>query len=177
MNMNNTLIEKWPVTVTGLFENRTGAEETAQDLVYHQGFGQEQISVACVQNPGNLPVVEMEEGRIEGEAIDEGIFHGSLLGAFGGTATGLAYLTLGAGTTALLLGPLAGVVLGMTAGGMMGALGDFGIGENRGQYYDEKIKEGYTLVVIHTDKDHQEQAIKVLHDHGSLDVEAHNFKG
>ncbi len=99
----------------------------------------------------------------------------------GATWGGLAGLALGAGALAvpgvgplLAAGPIAAALTGAATGGIAGGLIDWGIPEERGRHYENKVREGNILAIVHVSGNKADEAAKVLREHGAKDVETHN---
>gem|GEM_PF-3867062 len=71
-------------------------------------------------------------------------------------------------------GPLAGALIGGVTGGVAGVLTDYGISEDCSLYYEDKIKEGKTLVLLKADEERIGQLTEVLRNKGVKDIETHD---
>lgn len=101
-------------------------------------------------------------GTLAGLAVANGILPGlGSLFVAGPLATALG-LTGGAATTA------AGAMTGAAAGGLVGALTGLGIGANDAQKYEERVKEGDTLLIVETNE--PANAETALRDKGAIDI-------
>lgn len=158
-------------TVIGIMQGNSQAEEVVRDM-REQGFEENEISIVTRD--------EREETQEEGSEIsfeDQNLGDGT---ATGGAIGGVAGLLMGAG--ALLIpgvgpiiaaGPLAGALTGVVTGGIAGGLIDFGIPEERGKEYEERVKKGDILVAVKTDGERVDSAASILRRHGAEEVESH----
>jgi uncharacterized membrane protein len=70
-------------------------------------------------------------------------------------------------------GPIAGLLSGAATGGIAGGLVDWGIPEERGKYYEGKVKEGKIVAAVQAGDDKINSAADVLRANGAQDVETH----
>ena len=69
-------------------------------------------------------------------------------------------------------GPLAAFLTGVV-GGAAGGLVDFGIPEERGRYFEERVKKGDILVTLKANDDEISEIASILESNGAEDVESH----
>lgn len=159
-------------TVIGVMQDHSRAEEAVRSL-REKGFNENEISIVAKDEE------KKKEGR-EGDLSysDQNLADGSVTG---GALGGVAGLLMGAG--ALLIpgvgpiiaaGPLAGALTGVVTGGIAGGLIDFGIPEERGKHYEERVKQGDILVAIKTNENKVDTAASILREFGAKDVESHS---
>jgi len=167
--------------VIGYFQDSNQAAQAANELK-EKGF--KEISILGNESGG-------KEGSNDSKGKgDDGMGWGNLSsgtktgGAIGGVA-GLALGTgaLGAlGAAALLIpgigpivamGPLAAVLGGAVTGGVAGALVDYGIPQDRSDFYETKIKEGNTVMILKANEDKTDTVATILRNHGAKDVRVH----
>ena len=160
-------------TVVGLFRDHTEAQAAIHDL-QNDGFQREDISLVSrdgVAEPGHATESELNSGTAKGAAIS---------GA-AGALLGFAALAIPGIGPILAMGPLAaaltGAGVGAATGGMLGALADMGVPEHEGHYYQDSVKKGGSLVVVHTGVDTAERAQSILDRHGALGVEENSGAG
>jgi hypothetical protein len=106
----------------------------------------------------------------------------------GGTIGGLAGLAVGTGALGALgaaalvipgvgpilaMGPLAAALGGVVTGGIAGALVDYGIPSDQSSFYETKMKEGNTIMILKTDESKTDLAASILRNHGAQDVRVH----
>lgn len=154
--------------VIGYFEENGKAEEALRELK-QKGFNE-------------ISILGSEEGGQSGSKDRDSSFAGDLTGGTmtGGAVGGLAGLAAGAGLLfipgigpLLALGPLAAGLGGAVTGGVAGALVDYGIPRDRSDFYEAKIREGNTIMVLKTDEGKTDEVAKILRAHGAKDVRVH----
>lgn len=155
-------------TVVAIFDNRQQAETAIQQL-RNGGFSQEEINlVTKAQSNANNNAATMVD-----DDITDGAIAGGALGGAGGMLLGAGALTLPGLGAVLAMGPIATAVGGAIAGGLAGGLIDWGIPEERGKDYENKVAKGSTLVVVRTTQGKANQALQVLQTGGSHSVTLH----
>ncbi|HZK19000.1 MAG TPA: hypothetical protein VFD15_06770 [Clostridia bacterium] len=169
-------------TVLGIFDNRQKAERAIKQL-RERGFEKE-ISVIAKDEGGNVRDTEFAQDFTESDAqASEQMFGGDDISdgsTTGGVLGGLAGLALGAGAIAIpgigpivAAGPIAGMLTGIAGGGVAGALVDLGIPEERGQFFEDRVKQGDVLVSVQSDSRKADEAEKLLEELGGSNVESH----
>ncbi|MDR3600482.1 MAG: DUF1269 domain-containing protein [Desulfosporosinus sp.] len=165
--------------VIGYFEDSNQAGQAANEL---KAQGHE-ISILGNENGGK----EDNKGRDTNEMNlgDQKLSNGTMTG---GAIGGLAGLGLGAGALGALgaaallipgvgpivaMGPLAAALGGVVTGGVAGALIDYGIPKERSDFYETKIREGNTVIVLKTDEQKTDEVAKLMRNHGAKDVMVH----
>ncbi len=68
---------------------------------------------------------------------------------------------------------MAAGLTGAAAGGLTGSLVDMGIPEDRGNYYEEEVKEGNIVAVIEAKDEMVNEVVDSLENNGARDVESH----
>lgn len=159
-------------TVMAVFRDHSSAERAVREMK-ERGFGQEEISL----------IAKDEESRGGGEDMsyeDQNLADGTTAG---GALGGLAGLLAGAG--ALLIpgigpiiaaGPLAGALTGVVTGGVAGGLIDYGIPEERGRHYEERVRQGRILVMVEAREGQSREAEEILQECGAEEVESHQSR-
>ncbi len=173
-------------TVIGLFDSRNQAEKAASEL-RASGF-KDEVSILAAdktksgkQSGGGNSDNDSLISAITPGGNDAGT--GDLTSGIttGGVLGGLAGLGLGAGALAIpgigpiiAAGPIAGIVSGALTGGVAGGLVDWGIPADRGQFFEDKVKEGKVLASVRTDDDEKiDNAADILRRNGAHNVEIH----
>jgi outer membrane lipoprotein SlyB len=178
-------------TVIGVFSAESRAEQAVRQL-RDSGFSGNEISI-----------VSKDDGRREssrgGGAINRSSYEGGTMsgdrrsgmgmdqvsdGALSGAAWGgLAGLALGAGALAipgvgplLAAGPISAALTGAATGGLAGGLLDWGIPEDRGRHYEDRVKRGDLLAIIQVSDRQADRAAAVLRENGAQDVEIHDHR-
>lgn len=135
----------------GVFDERNDAELAARDL-REQGFKDDQIGYAWRDDEGKTHGEGNKSGEMAASGAGTGVVLGGIIGA------GAALLIPGVGPVisggllaSALAGAATGAVAGGVAGGVSGALVGLGIPEDEAKYYDERFKEGRTLMTVRAD--------------------------
>ncbi|PKM77979.1 MAG: hypothetical protein CVU90_04500 [Firmicutes bacterium HGW-Firmicutes-15] len=165
--------------VIGYFEDSRQAGQATNELK-EKGFNE--ISILGNENGGKEGSKGKDNNGMSGK---QNLSNGTMTG---GTIGGIAGLGLGAGalgalgTAALLIpgigpivamGPLAAALGGAVTGGVAGALVDYGIPKERSDFYETKIKEGNTVVILKANDDKTDTVASILRNHGAKDVRVH----
>ena len=150
-----------------VFENREQAEKAIHEL-RDSGVPERAISVIRLHDEsddkdrsddrshGNETVIDDGDNKATGTT--KGIFAGGAVGAIAGLgallipgvgpfiAAGALAETLGAaGSAAVVSG-----AVGATAGGLTGALVDYGVDREHAEYYEKRVREGGVFVAVDT---------------------------
>jgi len=166
--------------IIGYFEDSGQAGQAAKELK-DKGFNE--ISILGNDNGGK----EGSKGRDNNGMSwgNQNLSNGTMTG---GTIGGIAGLGLGAGALGALgaaallipgigpivaMGPLAAALGGAVTGGVAGALVDYGIPKERSDFYETKIKEGKTVVILKANEDKTDTIASILRNHGAKDVRVH----
>jgi uncharacterized membrane protein len=155
-------------TVLGTFPSRDQAEKAVGEL-RGKGFDRD------------ISIVARDEGeRQKNQFTTMGTDNVADGTATGGVIGGLAGLAVGAGALAIpgigpliAAGPIAGLLSGAATGGIAGGLIDWGIPQERGKFYEEKVKQGNILVSVRTSANRINDAADTLRRNGARDVEVH----
>jgi hypothetical protein len=144
---DNTPQETTGRTVVGLFSHRSAAESAIRDL-RNAGFEKERIGVAMpdrveqgdlLADAGGEPAEGAAKGAVSGGLV------GGLLGLLGSLLVPGVGPVLAGG---VLASTLAGVGIGAVAGGLIGALMGLGVPEEDARHFDQRLREGGTLVAV-----------------------------
>jgi len=73
----------------------------------------------------------------------------------------------------LAIGPAAGVLAGALTGGLAGAMIDYGLPEERTDYYTQKVTEGKIMVILQAHEEKIDSAARIMRDAGTSEVEVH----
>ncbi len=116
-----------------------------------------------------------------GQNIAQGTMTGGTIGGLVGLGLGTG--VLGAlGAAALLIpgvgpivamGPLAAALGGAVTGGIAGALVDYGIPKENSDYYENKIKEGNSVLVLKTHQQKTNEVVNIMKNYGAREVRVH----
>lgn len=163
-------------TVISTFDSRDSAERAVSDL-RSKGFDKD-ISVL---SKGDHQGDDMNKGDkdasttmgIGGGSLTRGTTTGGILGGAAGLAASAGALAIPGIGPIVAAGPIAGLLSGAVTGGIAGGLIDWGIPEDRGHYFEDRVKQGSTLVSVRSDDKRANEAAGVLRRFGSSDVEIH----
>lgn len=157
-------------TVIGIFESEDIAEKAVRNMK-EKGFGDNEISIVAKDHKGEVG----EDGDIsyEDQNLADGTAAGGALGGLTGLLAGAGALLIPGVGPIIAAGPLAGALTGVVTGGVAGGLIDYGIPEERGEHYEQKVKEGNILVTLRTEEEKAEEASSILKKYGAEDVEIH----
>jgi uncharacterized membrane protein len=180
-------------TVVGLFDHGTQAQAAVRRLV-EEGFSRADISLVVrgandsvtMAAPGDAGA-ETYESNPEYQTIEPDAAEGAATGAESGALIGgLAGLLLGIGAfsvpgvgfvvasgalATVLTSTLAGAGVGAVAGGLTGALVGAGVPEHHAHHYQEGIRRGNALVILHTDDARAQQAAGIMRESGAVDID------
>lgn len=154
-------------TVIAAFERRDSAERAINDL-RSKGFDQK-VSMLAKDDRSNADTA----GRGRNDTVTNGVSTGGIIGGIAGLAAGAGALAIPGIGPLLALGPISGLLSGAATGGIVGGLADYGIPAERGRYYEDKIKQGNTLVTVRCEENMASEASRILSQHGAKDVEVH----
>jgi uncharacterized membrane protein len=161
--------------VIGYFESGNQAGQAANELK-NKGFNE----ISILGNDSGEK--ENSKSRDDnGMNISNGAMTGGTIGGLAGLSLGTG--VLGAlGAAALLIpgvgpivamGPLAAALGGVVTGGVAGALIDYGIPEERSNFYETKIREGNSILVLKTDEQKTNEVVSLMRDHDAKEVKVH----
>ncbi|MHB8927755.1 MAG: hypothetical protein ACYC9Q_08875 [Bacillota bacterium] len=184
-------------TVVGVFKSRSQADKAIDEL-QQKGFKKDEINVVTRKEGGSQGpsanfgstggggmsnrsgggmsnrsgggVGSMGYG---GENVSEGVTTGGTIGGLAGLLAGAGALAIPGIGPLLAAGPIAGALTGVVTGGVAGGLIDYGIPEERGQHYEEQVKQGHILALVKTSEDKVNQAALIFRQNGATDVETH----
>jgi uncharacterized membrane protein len=103
----------------------------------------------------------------------DGITTGGVLGGVAGLAVGAGALFIPGIGPLIAAGPIAGLLSGAVTGGIAGGLIDWGIPAEESHHYEEDIKQGKTLVAVHSGGPKLDDAAHILRQHGAHDVKSY----
>lgn len=162
-------------TTIGVYETHAQALEALHELKI-QNFPVSKVSIlgqADVKN-AHSQADDAEISKQAGKGVGIGILTGSTLGILTGAGVfaipGLGFL-FGAGA---LVGALAGLDFGLIGGAIAGAL-SIGLHKEHHEKYDQYLKEGKFLLIVHGSVEEAEQAKNILHQHGKhIELQTHS---
>ncbi|MFY9115479.1 MAG: hypothetical protein WAO23_09600 [Dethiobacteria bacterium] len=149
--------------VLGLFSDRDMAEDTVMELK-DEGY-EKDISLVVRDEHG--------EPSMEDQNLMEGTVTGGVLGGIAGLLAGAGALLIPGIGPIVAAGPFATTLAGLVGGGLAGGLIDYGVPEDRGEYYAERVRQGNILITLEASDAHVDDAISILRANGAEDVEVH----
>lgn len=163
-------------TVLAVFEE-TDKAIAALNGLRDDGFTADQVSVVARDEATTRAMADNSE-LVSAEA-GKGALVGTLLGGLAGWLIGLSSLAIpgigpviGAG---IIGAALAGAGIGAAAGGLIGALGAYGIPEEDARGYEEEVRQGRVLLTVHAADDRQTlRADTILTGAGGQQVRSYN---
>jgi uncharacterized membrane protein len=163
----------------GIFESRDQAERSVQEL-RNKGFDRE-ISLVAHDDKNDQSSGRQSSGRQSSglsmkkdtDSTMDGITTGGVLGGVAGLALGAGALFIPGIGPLIAAGPIAGLLTGAATGGIAGGLIDWGIPAEESHHYEEDVKEGMTLVAVHSSGPKLDDAARVLRQHGAHDVKTY----
>jgi hypothetical protein len=153
-------------TISGIFNSVTDTESAVQELIA-SGWARDDISVVASQqdagksHPNDLAIKDAEKGALVGGLA------GLFLGLSELAIPGVGLVVVGGWLAVTLLG--AGV--GATAGGLVGALVEAGMGHEEASGLAERVRGGGTLLIVKTGIGRRDEAAAILDRHGAVNVQ------
>lgn len=163
-------------TVVALYNNVENATRAVSALT-DAGIRANDINMISA-NPDHTDAgrISLSEGEPEAGAAGEGAVAGGVLGGLAGVLLGLgAFAVPGLGPV-IAAGPLAsgliGAAVGAASGGLIGALVEWGIGEEEAEFYLEGVRRGGALVAVRAEDEQAETVARLMDQPGLVDIEA-----
>ncbi len=159
-------------TVAGVFDNKFVADKAMVGLMY-AGFTKDNISLIMSEGTKNVFFSSTdEEANQTAKGATTGAVIGGALGALIAGLTAVGSLAT-AGGVILISGPivaaLSGAGVGGMAGGLAGALIRSGLAANEASHYEDEIKHGKAVVVVHAESEEQaKRARQALQSSGAM---------
>jgi Protein of unknown function (DUF3341) len=148
--------------------------EKGVETLKSAGFRNTDISVLFPENSGTKDFAH-EKGTKAPEGASAGAGTGAVLGGALGWLVGIGALAIPGLGPFIAAGPimaaLAGAGVGGAVGGLTGALIGMGIPEYEAKRYEGRIKDGGTLLSVHSDdSDWTKKAKEILKQTGAQDI-------
>jgi len=156
--------------VIGYFADNGQAEEALRELK-EKGFNE--ISILGNEKGDKSDSRARDNNSSFAGTLSNGTMTGGAIGGLAGLALGAGALFIPGIGPILALGPIAAALGGAVTGGIGGALIDYGIPADRSDFYETKIKEGNTVMVLKADEQKTDEVAKILRAHGAQDVRVH----
>lgn len=162
--------------VVGVFRSEDRAKEAITELK-RQGFDEREISLIARENKGRgggegAGAGENESFTMSEQNVGDGAITGGAIGGIAGLLAGAGAMLIPGVGPIIAAGPLAAFLTGIVGGGLVGGLVDFGIPEERGRHYEERVKRGDILVTLKAGEDETSKIASVLKRFGAEDVES-----
>lgn len=154
-------------TVVGIFGSRDQAEKAIHEL-RNKGYEKDISLVAKDAAFGDT-----RASMTGGDSVWDGTASGGIIGGIAGLALGAGALAIPGLGPIIAAGPISGLLSGAATGGLTGGLVDWGIPEERGRHYENKIKEGKLVTTVRCDDNKVEDCSQTLRNNGAFDVESH----
>lgn len=167
----------------GTFANREDAEKAINRLHNELNIDTNEISYVYRNTEGETHEVNSADvsSSTPTEGAKSGAVIGGSIGALAGIATAIGVIPVigpifAAGPLVAALGlsgalgaTAAGAVTGAAAGGLIGALANMGVGEEKAQQYADRVTAGNILLSVHADE--SVDPVSVMLDCGAENVE------
>jgi hypothetical protein len=165
-------------TISGLFDDYNDASSAVREL-HAAGIPNADISVVTADPGAAEPAKPSKIAEDVAGGTEAGAGAGVVLGGAGGLLAGLGILAIpgigpviaGGWLLATAAGAAAGAILGGAAGGIIGALVNAGVPEEQANVYSEGIRRGGTLVTVKVEDDRVDQALAIIEDNDSIDID------
>jgi len=158
--------------VIGVFNEQDAAEQAVKELK-GEGFEQEVSLIAKDDRQTNQEETGAEVVSLEEQDLSEGTVTGGVIGGVAGLLAGAGALLIPGIGPVIAAGPLASTLTGIVTGGIAGGLVDYGVPEERGEYYEEQVRQGSILITLRSSDENVEEAASIMRSHGAEDVESH----
>ena len=164
-------------SVVGVYDVVSKAENAIQSLD-RAGFPIKQVSIVAKdleserEVHGYVTACDIAKGSA-GTAAWLGGFFGILFGAAFLWVPGFGPLLVAGPLSAALLGGVEGALIAATGGGLLGALIGWGVSRQHILKYEERVKGGKYLVIVHGSPDQVEDARAVLQSTGPEELNVH----
>ena len=156
--------------ISYLFDDYDQARRAVEALE-NSGFSSDEVSLVARAQDGTIKV---EDNDASGAATGAGV--GGLAGAGAGILASLGMIAIPGIGPLVAAGMLATTIVtatgGALAGGLIGALTDYGIDSADADFYAEGIRRGSSLVTVRADDDRWPQADAILRQHEPVNSQA-----
>lgn len=160
-------------TVVGIFATNEEAKSAVNSL-RENGFGDNEISLIARDNRQQEGEESGTQATYDDQNLGDGTATGGVLGGLAGLLAGVGALVIPGIGPIIAAGPIAGVLTGAVAGGVAGGLIDYGIPEERGQFYESRVREGDVLLLIETGEEKADEAGRLLRMENADEVESYS---
>ncbi|GEM_PF-724673 len=124
------------------------------------GFSSHRISVLFPHRGAEQEVIQEKQGNLS-EGVGAGMSIGGVIGGIIGWLAGIGIFAIPGMGAFVAAGPLmaalSGTAIGAACGGLSGILMGFGLPEYEVKIYENKLKEGWTLISVQTEDEETEK--------------------
>jgi len=165
-------------SIAGIYNTMSAAEDALAQLDKRQ-FPLEKVSILA-QNLESEKQVHgyVTTGDVAANSAKTGAWVGGLFGILVGAAfiwvPGFGPLLVAGPFAAALLGGLEGAVLGAAGAGLLGALVGWGVSKKHILKYEESLRGGKYLLIIHGTPEEVEQAQAILNQTDVAELNVHD---
>ncbi|QSJ16613.1 DUF1269 domain-containing protein [Nostoc sp. UHCC 0702] len=165
-----------------IFPDRSTTESALKKLK-DSGFSMDKVSVIAKYSDSSDKFPDIDVTEKEGKSgSTTGAATGAAVGTLGGLLAGISALTvpgigpiITAGTVASALGTtLIGTGVGAGTGGLIGALMDLGIPDEKANTYSDRISRGDCIVIVEGRDEDIHRAESILSHEGTQDWNSYN---
>lgn len=157
----------------GVFDDRDDAELAARDL-REQGFSDDDIGYAWRDEEGKTRTEGNKAGKMAASGAGTGVVLGGIIGAAAAALIpGIGPVVSGGLLASAIAGGATGAVVGGVSGGIAGALVGLGVPEDEAKYYDERVRDGGTLMTVRA-RDRYSDASDIVRRRNGYDYETRN---
>lgn len=157
-------------TVLGVFNDVDQAEKAADEL-QKKGFSRNGISIVAKESSTGRGGDRDRETM--NQDLSQGVSTGGAVGGAAGLMAGIGALAIPGIGPIVAAGPIAAALTGAVTGGVAGGLLDWGVPEETGRKYEEKVKEGKIVAAVKTSDEKVQDAADILRRNGASGVETH----
>jgi len=164
-------------SVVGVYDAMSGAEQAVRQLG-RAGVPVDRISIVA-QNLESEKEIHgyVNAGDIAKGGAGTGAWVGGLFGVLMGVAflwvPGFGPLLVAGPLSAALLGGVEGAVVGAAGGGLLGGLIGWGVSRKHILKYEEHLRGGKYLLLVHGSQEEVQRAHDVLRDTGATQLDLH----
>ena len=165
-------------TVLGVFRDTSQAEKAVDELE-RRGVKKEDVSIVARENlvrssgQGDGSSSQDATTMDFGEDLSGGISTGGAIGGIAGLLAGVGALAIPGVGPIIAAGPIAAALSGAVTGGIAGGLIDWGIPEDVGERYEQRVKEGKIVAIVRANDKKVSEAASIFRRHGAEEVETH----
>ena len=160
-------------TVLGVFDSISQAERAVDELK-RKGFDKKEISILAREERTKRETGEGLQNLDEDEKLTSGIATGGALGGAAGLLAGVGALAIPGIGPIVAAGPIAAALTGAVTGGIAGGLLDWGIPEETGRRYEQRVREGKIVAMVKSDDEKRvEEVADIFRRNGAKEVESH----